>query len=635
MSVNVDIIFQGVDQFTSVLSNGLNMMNASAKNAGNTVNNQLGNAFANTGKKISQFGLGMAQTGMALETTLGAPIRRQIDQTEKKFVGFEDQIGDVAKAANLNKQQALGLGDSMLKLGRDIPTTTTALNEVALAAGSMNIPLKEMPGFIERATKGSFALGIPTKDLAIQLGQLDKTLGYTDKELDQYLASLNRLENETTANAAQISQFMNRFIPVGNAAKMNANEMAALGATMIEFGVAPTTAARALSMLIPKMQSATQQSGGFKVGMSMAGISAKELESATNRSAKEGIDVLSNALNRLAPEQQAAAMLKLFGQDYIKYLPALIQNTDAFSQNLDRVGDATKNASTYQQEYNTKLSLASSQMQLYDNAVNELQIRIGQALVPAKLALLNALRPLIIATAEFVSQHPRLTAMAAAFLTVMSAIIGIITPLGMFIAGIGNMINFLPVIIARMAIWQTSIFAATSAIYANVAALGRWLIAKLANIPVIGTLITSVASFTMTALGAIPVIGGLAASFAAMAAPILAVVAAVYALIKALQALASIGGGGSKGAGLASAGMDAASPSFLGGGGGSGGGGMDSSFLSGGGSSFGGGYNDNSLNYNPQYEINGSNDIMGDIRAHDRELMDIIGDAQTTASWRQ
>lgn len=633
MAVTVGVIFQGQDNFTSVLQNGLSTMQATAQNASNAVNNNLGAAFTNTGRKMTQFGNGMVQVGAALDMTVGQPLRNQLQQSETKFVGFEDQIGEVAKAANLSKQQALGLGDTMLRLSRDIPTTTGALNDVALAAGSMNIEIEKMPKFVERATKGSFALGIPTKDLAIQLGQMSKTLGYTDDQLDAYLASLNRLENETTANAAQISQFMTRFIPVGNTAKMNANEMAALGATMIEFGVTPTTAARALSMLIPKMQSASMQTAGFKEGMQMAGISAKELEAATNRSAKEGIDVLAGAIMRLNPEQQAAAMLKLFGQDYIKYLPALIQNTDAFAKNLQRVGETTQNASTYQQEYNTKLSLASSQMQLYDNAVNELQIRIGQALVPAKLALLNVMRPLILAVAEFVSHHPRLTAMAMAFLAVASAIISIITPLGLFISGLGNLIQFMPLIITRMAVWQASILAATTAIYANIVALGRWLIAKLLNVPVIGALTAALGRFVIGALAAIPVVGGMAASFAAAAAPVLAVVAAVWALIQALKALMSLGKGGGQTKGFVDQGMSAAIPNL---GGGSGGGSINSSFLAGSGSNFAGGTTiDNSVNYNPQYELNGVTDIMDEIRTHDRELMGIIGDANKTAGWRK
>lgn len=621
------------------------MQNA-AKNAANGVNTNLGQAFTNTGKKLTDFGNGMVNVGQSLDMTLGQPIRRQLELTQTKFVGFEDQIGEVAKSANLTKEQSLGLGDSMLKMSRDIPATTTALNEVAQAAGSMNIPLEKMPGFIERATKGSFALGIPTRELAIQLGQMTQTLGYTDQELDAYLASLNRLENETTANAAQISQFMSRFIPVGATAKMNAGEMAALGATMIEFGVAPTTAARALSMLIPKMQSASMQTGGFKDGMRMAGISAKELEDATNRSAKEGIDVLASSIMRLDPETQAAAMLRLFGQDYIKYLPALIQNTDNFGKNLERVGEATKNADTYQQEYNTKLSLASSQMQLYDNAVNELQIRIGQALVPAKLALLNAMRPLIIATAEFVAQHPKLTAMVMAFVSLGAAIIGIITPLGMFIAGLGNLIQFMPVIVAQLGVWRASIIASTAAIYANVVALGRWLIAKLTNLPVIGALTAALGKFVIGAVAAIPVVGGMAAAFLAAAAPVMAVVAAVWALIKALQALMSLGkGGGSQTQGFVDQGVSAAIPKLGGGSGGMGsmgnftppdiGGSIGSSFLSGHGSSFGGGTIDNSINYQPSYEINGTNDVMGEIKSHDRELLGIINDANRKSGWRK
>lgn len=629
MAATVEIFFEGIDNFSTTIGKfnaGMQQM----RDAANSVNmwhaplvRTWKDSYKELGQNMQILGNNIVQVGSFADNYFGRPVRTALGNATNASKEFKTELLLTSKSANLTAEQTATLADETLRLTRSIPLTSSEFNKLSAVAGSMNIPLSDMKGYMTETAIAADNLGLPLEATAIQFGTLTKASGMGRVELRDYAAALNRLAAETPATEAGLVEFMRTFIQVGKSAKMNAREMVALGSTMLQFGAVPSTASRALGMFIPKLQTATTQTGSFKRGLEVAGISATELEKRMSQGATPAILWLTEAFDKLNPTERARAMSLMMGEHY-KTLQAVFALNN-YSTALGIVNDTTKNAELYQNEYNMRLKDASSIQKIYNNSLQELQIRLGDAILPLMVGLLKAITPLIHAVSDFVAQHPRLTQMVVVFVGLGAALTSLIVPLGFFINSLGIIISTIPVVVT---------FMTARLIPALVAVAARFRLAGLASIAMNTALMASVGG-----------VGRLALGFLGMINPVTRVILLVTTLLGLLAKLAgkgktkhgdftpkldtSFADVGSADVGNSGGGINFKMPKF----------------------NFGSkvdpatsplpqvdaGGTDNSVDYHPTYNVEAQDpEAFGDmLKTHERTLLDTIDNAQTRKGFRQ
>ena len=140
------------------------------------------------------------------------------------------------------------------------------------------------------------------------------------------------------------------------------------------------------------------------------GLDAVEMAKRMQTDASGALQEVFTRLSQIDKYQQAAVLKDLFGAEGIKAIAPLLTNLDALRNNLQTVADQSKYANSMQAEFDTRMQTTSNSMQLARNALNNLGITIGTALLPPAKELLDSLTPMIQGAANFAKEHQTLTA---------------------------------------------------------------------------------------------------------------------------------------------------------------------------------------------------------------------------------
>lgn len=347
---------------------------------------------------------GMAiKAGAAAVATLGFPI--------KEAMAFEDVMADVRKVVDFDTpEQFKQMAEDIKDMSTILPMSAEGIAQIVAAGGQAGIAREDLKAFATDAVKMGVAFDMSAEEAGQTMAEWRTAFKMTQPEVVSLADKVNYLSNTTAASSAKISDIVSRVGPLGAVGGLASGEIAALGATMAAAGTESEVAATGIQKIILAMTTGEGATKSQAAAFNALGLDAVEMAKRMQTDASGALQDVFTRLSQLDKYQQAAVLKDLFGAEGIKAIAPLLTNLDALRNNLATVADQSKYANSMQAEFDTRMQTTSNSMQLARNALNNLGITIGTALLPPAKELLDSLTPMIQGAANFAKEHQTLTA---------------------------------------------------------------------------------------------------------------------------------------------------------------------------------------------------------------------------------
>jgi TP901 family phage tail tape measure protein len=402
---------------------------------------------------------GQIMDTIALGAAMAAPIKAAVD--------FESAMAEVKKVVDFEAPDGLiKLGDTIKQMSRDIPISAEGLAQITAAGGQLGIKENDLAAFTETVAKMSTAFDMTADEAGQAMAQLSNVFQIPITDMKNLGNAINHISNNIAAKAKDIIPALNRAGGSVRQFGLEADQAAALVATLISMGQMPEKAGTAVSAMLMRLQTAEKQGTKFKDALEEIGISAEDLTKKIGEDAQGAILMFFEAMQKVDKQKRAGLLVDIFGKNYQKDAALLTESLDSYRKSIELISDKTQYADSMQKEFANRAATTANNFQLLKNTFVEIGMNIGETLLPALNDIVAATRNISGGIADFAKEHPILT----------KGIIGITTALvGAKVAGLalGYAWTFIKGgILAVMTVWKTvSIAFATNPIGVVVAAL--------------------------------------------------------------------------------------------------------------------------------------------------------------------
>lgn len=322
----------------------------------------------------------------------------------QSYSALDEAMSNARKTTGMSREEVEALNAELAKIDTRVPQNE--LLSIARIAGKLGIAKEDIAGFVKAADVIKIALG---KDLG---EDVEQTMGSIGKLVDVFklnkefgmeagmmkaAASINELGKSSTANEANIVEFMRRIAGVAPSAKMSFQNMAGLGATVDSLFQSMEVAGTAMSQTIMGMYKRTD---AFAAAAKMSVEDFKKLMAEDMNTALlrvlEGMgdmdmSTMTTALNDI----------KLDGTRCVSVLSVLAQNTETLRTQQLISNTAFEEGTSCLKEYNIMNDTTEAKTEKLKKQILEESAALGKELVPAyhqslsvKLHIISATRTL-------------------------------------------------------------------------------------------------------------------------------------------------------------------------------------------------------------------------------------------------
>ena len=343
----------------------------------------------------------------------------------KAAMDFETAMSGVKKVVDGTPEQIQALSTQIQQMSVDMGMTTDAIAEIAAQGGQLGIPIEKLGEFTKMAGQMSVAFGMTAEDAGDAAAKIANVFGLPIEEVGKLGDAINTLGNTSAAKESEIVDVMQR---IGGQAKqfgLATEQAAALSAAFISLGKSPEVAGTAINALLTKLQTANVQSDDFKEALAGIGINANKLADDINANPQQALSNFLKTLSEMDKQQRSVTTFKLFGQEYVDDVNALVGGLDTYNKALDSVKDKSATAGAMQKEFNAKMDTSAQSIDQAKQSINVLAQTVGKELLPVVSLGAKAVGGLAQGIGDFAESHPILTKIAVVIASAQVALIAL------------------------------------------------------------------------------------------------------------------------------------------------------------------------------------------------------------------
>ncbi|WP_339416124.1 phage tail tape measure protein [Pseudomonas sp. RL_105y_Pfl1_103] len=384
-------------------------------------------------KNVGTFRKNLEKTGLGKigikDLVTGGALAAPFAIGTRSATEFESEMANVNKVVNFKSpEQFKQMGDDITRMSEVLPMAAGDIAKIVAAGGQAGFASNELLGFAESAVK----MGIAFDQTADQSGEMMATwrtsFKLTQGGVTDLADRINYLGNTGPANTKKISDIVTRIGPLGEVAGLASGQIAALGATMAGVGVEQEVAATGIKnfmLAMTKGASATKaQSQAFKA----IRLNSKQVAKSMQTDAQGTILNILERIGKVDAASRVGLLTELFGSESVTSIVSLVSNLDLLKGNLNKVGDASLYAGSMEKEYAARAATTENNLGLLRNATTNVSKAIGNAMLPAVNAVVDAVRPMVVQFAKLVEANPEVVrGVAAAGIAFMALRLGIVS----------------------------------------------------------------------------------------------------------------------------------------------------------------------------------------------------------------
>ena len=352
--------------------------------------------------KLKEFGDRQLTQGIGMAGALAIPVKLAVD--------LENAQTDLKKVANFSsKEMEAGFYKAMRNFSENSPLSQKELFEIAGAGAQAGINTGELERYTKDAAKIKVAFDMNTEAAGNFLAKTRAQLGLDQNGVMEYADVINYLANTVAVTAPEIADISSRVAGLGGMAGISKEGVAALGASLVSFGVPSEVAATGLKNISLGLMAGTSATKKQAAAFKSLGL---DVEDVAKRMTKDGegtlIDVFQR-IKKLPQDVQAATLKDLFGKESIQSASELAKHIEEVGTNIKNASDKAKTAGSVNVEYAEKMKAMSTSFAKLKNRIVNMGIDLGAALGPSLVKVADSFGPLISKFAQFIQKHPQLT----------------------------------------------------------------------------------------------------------------------------------------------------------------------------------------------------------------------------------
>ncbi|MDM2835706.1 phage tail tape measure protein [Citrobacter sp. Cpo091] len=416
-------------------------------------------------------GAGAAMTGAGV--AMGAPVVAAI----KDYASLEDAMKGVAKQVNGLRDasgnrtaQFYEMQAAIKSASEQLPMQNGAVDYAALVEGGARMGIgatatswpeqkKQLLDFAATSAKASVAFELPADQLAESLGKIAQLYKVPISNIEQLGDVINYLDDNAMSKGADIIDVLQRM--GGYADKLNYQNAAALGSTLLSLGTGAEVAATSANAMVRALSSATTGAKSFREGIATLKLDPLKLQKSMVKDSMGTIIQVLEQAKKLPDYMQTPLLMQIFGKEFGPAAAKLANNLPELRRQLELTQGQVAKGSMQKESDINKDSLSAQWMLTKAGAENAMS-GLGESLRPPLMEIMRNIQPVIRSIRLWVEQNPQLTAtimkivaalaaMAVALGTVMIGVAAVIGPLAVMKLSIQTLgIRLIPTVISAV-----------------------------------------------------------------------------------------------------------------------------------------------------------------------------------------
>lgn len=293
-----------------------------------------------------------------------ADVKKQFDFTTKEA---EEKFKTELQKIVTEKKIAISLED---------------LYGMAANAGQSGLNQEEALSYIEAASKMAVAFGMNRDEASKYMFNWKNAFGMDLIQLKELTDQINILGNNTGATEGQISEFITRLGNIPKLAGMAENQTAALGASLIEMGMAPEVAATGAKKLLNVLSKGMAADKSEREALDILGLDPEYLSVMAKKNSEKAMDIVFSALSKTKSEQQSAIMTMLFGEEGKVAGANILASYEKYIKNLSLVKDKNIYQGATEKEYFNRENTTENRLRVLKTQYDILKADFGTELLP-------------------------------------------------------------------------------------------------------------------------------------------------------------------------------------------------------------------------------------------------------------
>lgn len=354
------------------------------------VDGSLKKSYLSAAKDVNTLSASVQKTGRIAAKAMaavGTAVATVAVASAKKAIEFESTMADVAKVVDGLRDQNgaftksyYEMSDALLNMSKSIPMTADALGQIMASAGQAGIASEDLAKFTETAAKMGVAFNTTAEQAGEWMAFWRTALNLSQTQVTALGDQLNYLGNTTSENALKLSEVVTRVGALGQTAGLSAGEVAALAASMP--GVTAEISATGIKSMMIAMTAGASATSKQAAVLQQLGFTASDMANRMQTDAKGAIIDLLGTIKQLPAAEQTAALSQYFGKESVSSIAPLLKNLGYLQQQFAKVGDASAYSGSMEAEYAVRADTTTNKLQLMQNKLAVLQVRIGNKILP-------------------------------------------------------------------------------------------------------------------------------------------------------------------------------------------------------------------------------------------------------------
>ena len=382
---------------------------------------QKAESIKNKADKVSSIG-GGAIKGASVVTGAGGVLLNSAIKAESAFADVKKQFDFANKEEETKFKKEL----QSIITEKKMAISLEDLYGMAANAGQSGLKQDEAVPYIEQASKMAIAFNM-NRDQASKYMFIWKNAFNMDlTKLKELTDQINTLGNNTGASEDQISEFITRLGNIPKLAGMAENQTAALGASLIEMGMAPEVAATGAKKLLNVLSKGKAADKSEKEALEMLGLDAQFLAKTASKDAEKAMDIVFSKLSKANKVDQSAIMTMLFGEEGKVAASNVLKSYEKYTQNLNLVKNKKNYEGATDKEYENKAGTTENELQNLQSQMELLRAQAGETLLPFLNQGIAVVAPALRKFTELLEKNPdKVKAMAKTIVYGTGALYGI------------------------------------------------------------------------------------------------------------------------------------------------------------------------------------------------------------------
>lgn len=402
----------------AVVLSAIDKMTAPIRNAATQATAAMSKLSAQTQKLSEQsmaFGRGTLAAGAGMAAAFALPIKAAME--------FETGMTGVRKVVDGLKDETAfkDFSQQVLQLGREIPLAYSELTDLVAAGGRMGIAKEHLVAYAKETAKMATAFDMAAGDIGEKVGKLAVAFEIPINKIGGLADAINYLDDNSISKGSEIIEVLSRMAGTARQVGMSGEQAAALGSTFLTLGSSAEVAGTASQAMLRELSLATMQPKKFQEALGQLGLSAEKLQKSMSIDPQNTLLTVLDKLNKVKPEQQIEITTKLFGKEYGDDAAKLAKGVNEYRRQIGLLSK-TELKGSMSREFEARMKTSAAQMALFKNNVTELAITLGNALLPAFNAVLQAVKPYLDAFRDWAARNPELVEGIAKVVAISAAL---------------------------------------------------------------------------------------------------------------------------------------------------------------------------------------------------------------------